>query len=328
MKFKSACLAFAITFSAVSGPIAAQEKVSAYPSKNIMIVVPLAAGGAGGAEAILYCQSLSQNLGRPCQVDYRPGAGTTLGTTYVVKSKPDGYTLIASSPSLTIAPAFYNDLPYDVTQDLTPITQMSQRATVVVVSPSFPANNIPEFVAYMKANPGKVNWGSAGGSGSMLHLLGAWLQDVTNTKMTIIQYKGSGEMNTDLIAGRIDATAFTFISATPLLKAGKIRAIGLSSAKRSPLLPEMRTVQEQGVPDFEYPSWLSILAPARMDPALQAKLHAEFVKVALSSEVRKVMEPTGTTMVAGSSADLSKLLVSEIARWKKITQAANIKLEE
>ena len=324
MKLTSIFFTVAAVFA---GPLFAQESPNQYPSKPVMIIVPLSSGGAGDVEARLYCQKFSENLGRPCLVDYKPGAGTTVGTAFVVKSKPDGYTLIASSPSLTLAPAFYKELSYDVTRDLTPITQMSNRATLVVVNSAFPASNMTEFVSYMKANPGKLNWGSVG-VGGVTHLLGVWLQNLTGTKLSVVQYKGSGAMNVDLVAGRIDASAYTFISATPLLKAGKIRAIGLSSAERSPLLPDMPTVQEQGIPDFEYPSWLSILGPAGMQPGLIAKLHAELVKVAKSPEVTKVLASSGTVAVGSTPEQLRKLIATETARWRQVVRDGDIKLEE
>lgn len=332
MKHQNKCVAFARTLAITlavtfTGPVIAQEAPALFPSKALTIIVALAAGGAADVEARLYCQKLSENLGRPCLVDFKPGAGTTLGTAYVVKSKPDGYTLLAISPSLTIAPAFHKDLPYDVNRDLTAITQMSKRATLLVINPAFPAKNMAEFVAHMKANPGQVNWGTVG-AGSISHLLGAWLQYLTKTQMTIIHYKGASPMNVDIMAGRIHASALTFLGATPLIKAGKLRALGLSSTERSPLLSDLPTVQEQGIPDFEYPSWLSLFGPAGMPQEIVAKLHSEFVRIANSPDVSKLLQADGSTMVGGSSEQLKKLVATETERWRKLVQEAGIKSDD
>lgn len=305
----------------------AQDAAETFPSRPVTLIVPLAAGGAGDVEARLYCQKLSENTGKPCLVDYKPGAGTTIGTAYVAKSRPDGHTLLAVSPSITIAPALYRDLPYDVNRDFTPVTQMSKRATLIVATPGLPARNIAELVPYMRANPGKVNWGTVG-QGSISHLLGAWLQMLTGTQMTIVHYKGSAPMNVDLIAGRIQASAYTFISATPLIKAGKIKALALSSAERSALLPDMPTVQEQGIPGFEYPSWLSIFGPAGIPPAVLARLHGELVRVAKAPEVARVLQADGTVMIGSSPEELRRIVAVEIERWKKLVASAGIKGEE
>ncbi len=318
---------YTATLAALTGTAFAQESVDAYPSRPVTVINPLAPGGSGDVETRLYNQKLSEALGKPFIIDFKPGAGTTLGTALVVKSRPDGYTLLTVSPSLTIAPAFYKDLPYDVNRDLSPITQMSKRATMVVAHPAVPYRNMKEFVAYMKSHPGEVNWGT-NGAGSISHLLGEWLQTLTGTKMTFVHYKGVSGLTTDVLGGRIGATVFTFTSALQLVKTNKLKILGMSTTERSPALPDVPTVQEQGIPDFEYPSWLGYFGPPGMAPALVAKLNGELVKAAHSPDVIKTMAADSTTLVAGTPEQLKKLVATETARWQKLVTQAGIKLEE
>jgi tripartite-type tricarboxylate transporter receptor subunit TctC len=316
----------ATVLAALTGAAFAQESADAYPSRPVTVINPLAPGGSGDVETRLYNQKLTEALGKPFIIDFKPGAGTTLGTGMVAKAKPDGYTLLSVSPSLTIAPAFYKDLPYDVNRDLSPISQMSKRATMVVAHPAVPYKNMKELVAYMKANPGDLNWGT-NGPGSISHLLGEWLQTLTGTKMTFVHYKGVGGLTTDVLGGRIGATVFTFTSALQLVKTDKLKILGMSTTTRSPAMPDVPTVQEQGIRDFEYPSWLGYFGPPGMAPALVNKLNAELVKAARSPEVVKTMAADYTTLVAGSPGDLKKLVATETARWQKLVSQAGIKLE-
>ncbi len=305
----------------------AQESVDAYPSRPVTVISPLAPGGSGEVETRLYNQKLSESLGKPFIIDFKPGAGTTLGTALVIKSRPDGYMLLAVSPSLTIAPAFYKDLPYDVNRDITPISQMSKRATMVVAHPGTPYRNMKEFIAHMKQNPGEVNWGT-NGAGSISHLLGEWLQTLTGTKMTFVHYKGVTALTADVLGGRVGATVFTFTSGLQLVKANKLKVLGLSTTERSAALSDVPTVQEQGIPEFEYPSWLGYFGPPGMAPGLVAKLNAELVKAAKDPNVVKTMAADNTTLVAGTPDQLKRLVATESARWQKLVSQARIRLED
>lgn len=325
MRFTMTML-YAATLAALTGAAFAQESVDAYPSRPVTVINPLAPGGSGDVETRLYNQKLSEALGKPFIIDFKPGAGTTIGTGMVIKSKPDGYTLLSVSPSLTIAPAFYKDLPYDVNRDITPISQMSKRATMVVAHPAVPYRNMKEFVAYMKSHPGEVNWGT-NGAGSISHLLGEWLQALTGTKMTFVHYKGVSGLTADVMGGRIGATVFTFTSGLQLVKTDKLKILGMSTAERAAALPNVPTVQEQGIPDFEYPSWLGYFGPPGMAPALVNKLNAELVKAAKAPDVVKLMAADSTTLVAGTPDQLKKLVATETARWQKLVSQAGIKLE-
>lgn len=317
----------AIAAACFMNTVPAQEPVDAYPSRPVTVVNPLAPGGSGDVETRLYNQKLSEALGKPFIIDFKPGAGTTLGTGYVVKAKPDGYTLLTVSPSLTIAPAFYKDLPYDVNRDLTPITQMSKRATMLVAHPGTPYRNMKEFIAWMKAHPGEANWGT-NGAGSISHLLGEWLQTLTGTKMTFVHYKGVNALSADVLAGRTQATVFTFTSGLGFVKAGKLKVLGMSTTERSAALPDVPTVQEQGVPEFEYPSWLGYFGPPGLPQGIVARLNAELSRAARAPDVVKVMSADNTTLVAGTPEQLRRLVATESARWQKLVRQAGIKLEQ
>lgn len=326
-RFKS--LATCLMLTAGIHPIAGhtQEAVSAYPSRPVTIIIPLVPGGGGDAEARLYNARLTESLGKPFVNDYKPGAGTTIGTAFVAKARPDGYTLLGISPTLTIAPAFYKDLPYDVTRDFTPISQMTQRASIFVVNPKFPARNIAEFIAYAKAHPSEINWGTHS-AGASSHLVGAWFQSLTNTRFTFVHYKGSNPLTLDLIANRVQATVLAASSGLPQVKAGKLRVLGISSAERTALLPGVPTVEEQGVPEFEYPSWFGILGPSGMAPALVAKLNAELAKAAAHPDVIRTLTAEGTTIIAGPAEKFRQLVEKETARWRKVVTDSGITLGE
>ena len=317
--------AFLALVSSVKG--FAQESVSAYPSRPVTIIIPLSPGGGGDVEARLYNQKLTESLGQPFLNDYKPGAGSTIGIGYVAKAKPDGYTLMAISPTITIVPAFYKDLPFDVNRDFTAISQMSRRSSMLAVTPTFPPTNVAEFLAYAKANPGKVNWGTHG-AGSGTHLAAAWMQSITNTKFTFVHYKGSNALTQDLMAGRVHIMVITFTSGLQLSKAGKVRVLGVSNRERSPLMPSIATVQEQGVSDFEYPSWLGIFGPNGMDSLLVSKLNTELVKAERHPDVVKSLATSGTISIGSSSDFLKQVVAVETARWKKIVEESDIKLDE
>ena len=304
-----------------------QEPVGSYPSRPVTMISPLVPGGGGDLEVRLYNQRLTEHFGKPFITDYKPGAGTSVGTGYVAKSKPDGYTLLGISTTLTIVPAFYTDLPYDVNRDLTAIAQMTTRSSMLAVNPSVPARDVAEFVAYLKANPDKLNWGTHG-AGSASHLTGAWFQSLTGTRMTFVHYKGSNPLQTDVIAGRAHATNLVLSSSLQHAKSGKIRVLGISSTERSALLPDVPTVMEQGLADFEYPSWFGIFGPGGMTPALASRIHGGLAVAGKHPETVQKLGADGTVVVARPPEDLKKLVAGETARWKKLAAEQGIKIDE
>lgn len=306
----------------------AQEAVDRFPSKPITLIVATALGGAGDVEARLYAKVLQANTGWPVVVETRPGAAGRIGFAHVAKAAPDGYTLLMVTSSFPLAPALFKSLQYDPIKDFEPITLMSKRKTIFLARASFPANNVVEYIAYAKANPGKVNFATAG-LGNITHLSGAWMHSATNTKATFVHYKGVA-MYPDMLTDRVDVTMDAMNGAgIPLVKAGKLKALGISSLTRSDQMPNVPTMAEQlKIPDFEYPSWLGVAAPAGTPRAIIDKLNAEFVKVSKSPEVTRKIADDGGEVIGNSPAEFKKQVMAEINRWPKIVKELGFELQD
>lgn len=311
----------------LAGVAFAQGAADSYPSKPVTLVNPYAAGGPADRETRLYAAKLTAMTGQPFVIEYRPGAGTAIGSGYVAKAPADGYTLLVATGSLTVLPALYKDLTFDVRKDFAPVSLMSQRTSVLLAHPSFPAKNFREYIAYAKANPGKINFGTAG-AGSITHLAGAWMHGATDTRITFIHYKGTAPAMVDLLAGRVDLTAAGLLTALPAIKAGKLRAIAIMGEEPSALLPGVQTIDEQGIPGYNYASWLGISAPAGTPAAIVNKLGETLAKVAKSPDVAGPLEAEGGVMIGSTPAQFRQVMVSEVDRWQKVVRDAGIKLEQ
>ena len=310
----------------ISFQIVAQTAADTFPSKVVTLVVPYAPGGAAEKEARIYAGKLTGFYNQPFVLDLKPGGGTTIATAYVAKSAPDGYTLLAVPSGMAIFPSLYKDLPFDTIKDFAPITQMSRRISVLIVPPSFPAKTFQEYIAYARANPGKVNYGTSG-SGDIVHLTGAWMHSATGTKATFFHYKGTGALLPDLISGRITATA-SGLAVLPLINAGKLRALAVTNENRSKLLPEVPTIAEQGLPGFDSVVWQGYSAPAATPAPVVNKLNEGFVRVARSPDVVAALEADGAVMVGNTPAQFRQIIISETARWKKLIQETGIELDQ
>jgi tripartite-type tricarboxylate transporter receptor subunit TctC len=297
-----------------------------YPSRPLSLVVPFGPGASSDIESRLYAQKLTEVLGQPVVTDYKPGAGGTLGSAYVAKAAPDGYTLLSTSGSFTAAAALYTKLPFDAIKDFAPISLMSSRTTVLIVHPSRPYNNVKEFVAYARANPGKVTMGDPG-LGSSPHLNAAWLFGLMGSKATHVHYKSTASNLTDIIAGRVDGAVGTALSALPHLKSGRLKALGIANSVRSPLLPGLQTVAEQGLTGFDYSSTFGIVTVAGVPEPIVNRLGMELAKIAKLPDVAKRLEADGGFMIGSTPAQFRQMIVNEIARYKKIVQDEGIKLE-
>lgn len=304
----------------------AQEPVSLYPSKAVLLIDAQAAGGPADREARLYARKMSGYFGQNFVIDSKPGAGTTIASAFVAKAKPDGYTLQIVTGSFTIFPSLYPNLPFDSLKDLTPVSLMSERPTVLIAHAGFPAKTFEEYIAYARANPHRVNF-SALGVGSGAHLGGVWLHGATNTQVTFIHYKGVTLQTPDLVAGRVDATFGSALSALPLIKAGKVRALAIGNDKRSNLLPGLPTVSEY-VPGFNYRAWLGFVAPAATPPAIINKLSEAFAKAAREPDVAAELEGEGSIMIGSTPAQFRQFLVADTNRNRKLMQDNGIKLGE
>ena len=291
------------------------------------IVSPFAAGGPSDKEVRLETDKMQELLRQPFLVDFRTGAGGTIAASHVAKARPDGYTLLLNLSSFTTTPALFKDLPFDTVKDFAPISQVSEKAFVFVVRPGFPGNGMNEYIAHARANPGKLNWGSSG-VGSLQHLVGAWLHGISNTSATFVPYKGNAPILLDLTAGRLDIAPMSLAAALPLLRTGKLRAIGVSTDKRSASLATVPTAIEQGIAGYSFSSWTGYSAPAAIPPAILARLNENFARAMRSPDLVAALEADGAIAVGGTPAQYRQLIVSEIERWKKIVQENGIKLDE
>jgi tripartite-type tricarboxylate transporter receptor subunit TctC len=299
----------------------------AYPTKPITLFLPFVAGGNTDTEARLYGQKLAEGLNGTVLIDYKPGAGTTVAQAYVAKAPPDGYTLLTTSAALTTAPAFYKNLSYDPVKDLAHITLISRRTTIFLSSPAFGPRNVPEFIAYAKANPGVVNFGTTGAGGAA-HLAAAEFAMATGIKLTFIHYKGAAQQAQDLITNRVNVTFNALSSSLPAVRSGQLRALAISSIEPSPLLPNIKTISEQALPGYDYASWMGIAAPGRTPAAIISRLNTEFVKIARSPDVARQVAKDGTILVGNSPEQIRGYVISEISKMRKLVQETGIELEE
>ena len=245
----------------------------------------------------------------------------------MAKAVPDGYTILIVSSGFSVNAATYADLPYDSVKDFAPISLLVKRPTVLLVHPSVPAKSFPEYISYVKANPEKLNLGTSG-AGGISHMIGAWLHSATNTKITFVHYKGSGPLFGDLLAGRTQVTTSSLFTGLPHIKPGKLRPIALLNSERSALLPDMKTVAEQGIPDFDYSAWTGLLGPVAMPPAIASKIATELGKHAQTADMQERFSVDGTIGIGSSPAEFRQYLVTEITRWKRLANEFNIKATE
>jgi tripartite-type tricarboxylate transporter receptor subunit TctC len=308
---------------AVSGGSAMAQ---AWPSKPITLIVPFPPGGTTDVLARALGERLTQSLGQPVIVESKPGAGATLGADYVAKSKPDGYTLLVGAVHHTIASSVYKKLPYDFAKDFAPITTVALVPNVLVVNASTPAKNVAELVASAKAQPGKLTYGS-NGNGTAQHLIGTQFQNLTGAQLIHIPYKGSGPLATDLLGGQI---TMSFDTVTPVLqhiKGGKLRALAVTTAKRSSALPDVPTLDEAGLKGFNIGTWFGVLAPAATPKDVVARLNTEMVKVIQSPEFRKRMDEIGAEPVGNSAEQMAQQIKGETEKFAKVVKDGKVTIE-
>ena len=314
-------VSFALAFAAAHGDAGAQN----YPARPLRIIVPQSAGGSTDLVARPLAKKLSDALGQSVVVDNRPGAGSVIGTDLVAKAAPDGYTLLAVAASLTMSPSLYK-LPFDPVRDLAAITQLTSLPNILVVHPSLPVNSVAEFVAYAKARPHQLNYGSSG-IATGTHLSMELLMYMTGVRLTHVPYKG-GSLNVNaLIAGETQVNFSTISTALPHVKSARLRALAVSTAKRSAAAPDVPTIAESGIRDYDYSSWIGLLAPARTPSGIVERLNSESVRAVHSAEMKPILAAEASDPVGNSSRQFEMTVKSEIARWMKVVQAAGIKGE-
>jgi tripartite-type tricarboxylate transporter receptor subunit TctC len=299
---------------------------STYPDRPIRLIVPFAPGGGTDLTARAIALKLTEAWGKPVVVDNRAGANGTIAVDIATKSPPDGYTLTMISSSHSVNASLYKDLPYDLTRDLAPITQATSQPYALVIHPSVQAKSVKELVALTKSKPDGLTYGSSG-LGGLSHLSGALFASLANIKLIHVPYKGGNPALNDVIAGQIQMLFSTLLQADTQLKAGRVRALAVTTKKRSPAAPDLPTMQEAGVAGYEVAGWYGVLAPAKTPPAIIDKLNAEIIRGLKSPDVQNKLAADGSEAVGSTPAEFGAHIKSEVAKWARITKEAGIKAE-
>ncbi|HTD89511.1 MAG TPA: tripartite tricarboxylate transporter substrate binding protein [Burkholderiales bacterium] len=299
---------------------------SAYPIKPIRIIVGQAPGGATDLVARTLTGRLTEALGQPVIVDNRTGAAGSIGAGMVAKSAPDGYTLLLVSSSFAINPSLYSKLPFDPLKDLAPVILLAEAPFLLVVHPSLPTRTVADLVKLARAKPDTMNYAS-GGTGSSGHLAGELFKSAAGVKMVHVPHKGAGPALTDTIAGQVDLTFASIISSLQHVRSGRLRALAVTSAKRSAALPDLPTVEEAGVRPYSTTSWYAALAPAGTSAQIIGRLNSDLQKIVTHGDVRQKLSADGAEPAGGTPEDLRKHLAAEMAKWQRVVKAAHIALE-
>jgi tripartite-type tricarboxylate transporter receptor subunit TctC len=315
-------LTLALAALLAAGPVLADT----WPSKPVTLVVPFPAGGTTDVLARALAEKLTLSLGQPVIVESKPGAGATLGADHVARSRADGHTLLVGAVHHTIASSVYKKLPYDFQKDFAPITTIALVPNVLVVNANTPARNVAELVALLKAKPGEANYGS-NGNGTAQHLIGTQFENMTGTSFGHIPYKGSGPLTTDLLGGQITMSFDTVTPVLPHIKAGKLRALAVTTGRRSAALPEVPTLDEAGLKGFNIGTWFGVLAPAATPKDVLARLNTEMVKVIQSADFRKRMEEIGAEPIGNSAELMAQQIKAETEKFAKLVKDAKVVIE-
>lgn len=313
-------LAIAAFFGAMDA--AAQE----YPNRPIRMIVPQSAGGSTDLIARAVSQRMGEALGHSIVVDNRPGAGSINGTDMVAKANPDGYTLLSVAGSFTINPALRKQLPFDPIRDFEAITLVATLPHIVIIHPSVPAKSIGDLVALARARPGDINLATSGIATST-HMAAELFMHLTGTKMTHIPYKGGAPSIVAMISGQCQVNFAAISTAIPHVRSGKVRALAVSSAKRSAAAPEFPTIAEAGVRGYEHTSWVGFLAPAKTPQPVIARLNSEAVKAVNAQDIKAMLLRDGLESAGTPSAEFAADIKAQIARWKSVVKAAGMELQ-
>ena len=316
-----------ITLAALLLCTTALAVAQSYPARPVRLIAPSTPGDAPDVIARLIALRLSPVLGQPVVVENRPGAGGVIGSEVAAKSAPDGYTLImGNAGSHGINAAVYSKLPYDIQRDFAPVSQVAIAPNVMVINPAIPAKSVAEFIAYAKSQPGKLSYAS-GGNGSSAHMSMELFKAMSGVDIQHVPYKGSSPALTDVMAGQVAVFIGNMPPTVPLVKAGKLRALAVTTKARSALMPELPTISEAGLPGFETVAWFGVLAPTGTPPEIVKKLSTEIGKIARSPEMREKLLAMGAEPIGGTPGEFKAVIDSDIAKWKALAQKEGIKVD-
>lgn len=304
----------------------ADAQAPAWPTKPIRIIVPFSPGAFTDTSARIVAKELTDQLGQPVIVENKLGASGTIGVDTVAKAAPDGYTLLITETSYGMVPAIFAKLPYDPMKDLVPVTQYAEAAAVLMARSGFPAKNIKELIALAKAKPDTVSFGTAG-QGSSSHLPLEWFQTLTGTKMLHVPFKGAAASIPELVAGRVDLVLSSVATGAPYITTGKVEPLAVTGKERTPVLPNVPTFAEAGLPEFRTSYWFGLFAPAGTPKEIVARLEQEVAKALTNPALRESFARQGARPVGNTPAQFTAFIGDEIELWKKVVKAAGIKPE-
>jgi tripartite-type tricarboxylate transporter receptor subunit TctC len=322
MKKLAKSLIAAALCAASLGAVYAQS----YPNKPVKLIVPFAPGGFTDVVARILGQRLSTAMGQQFVIENKAGAGSIIGTDFVAKSAPDGYTLVMVSTTHVISPWIYKTVPYDPLKSFVAVTKLVDSPYVLLVNPKVPARNVQEFVALAKAAPNTIHYASSG-NGSSQHLMGGLFASMTGAPIKHVPYKGSAGAANDLVAGIVESSFAGVPNALAQVPQGRLKALAVTTAKRIPQLPDVPTLQEAGVPGYEASVWLALLAPAGTPREIVTKLNSEINKLMSSPDTRKAMFDAGVEVSISTPEAMTDYMALELVRWGKVVKEAGIKLE-
>ena len=320
-----AVVAGSLVFEASAQGVAHASRAD-YPVKPVRMIVPLAPGGGSDIVGRIVAIALTDYWSQSVIVDNRPGAGSTIGTGIAAKSPADGYTWLVSSSSIAISPALYKELPFDIRRDYSAVTLIASQPSILAVHAAVPANNLKELIAYAKTQPGKLTYGSAG-AGSATHLGGELFKYQGGVDFLHVPYKSAGQATAALLAGEVQMLVTNMASVLPHVKGGRIKALGVSSPRRSTLAADLPTIAEAGVPGFEYATWYGMLVPAGTPKAIVGRVQADTARVLKAPQVQERLTAQGLEILVTSPAEFETYLKAEIVKWDGVVKAAGIKAE-
>ena len=294
-----------------------------WPVRPLRIIVPQSAGGSTDFTARLVAAKFNEFLGQQAVVDNRPGAGSIIGTDLVAKANPDGYTILVVASSITLNPTLHKKLPFDPIRDLAPVTVLSAFPNMLAVNPSLPAKSVQELIALAKAKPGQINYGSSGAA-TGTHLSAELFKLMTGTDMVHVPYRGGAPAVTALLGGQVQLNFATIPSVLPHVRANRLRALGVTTAKRSPAAPEVPTIAEAGVPGYDHGPWNGMLLPARTPATIVNRLNAASAKAIHLPDVKAALAQEGAEPVGNRPEEFGKMIREETVKWAKVIKAANI----
>ena len=323
----SLLLSFFIVLIALFVAPSASAQPAAYPSKPIRLIIPFPPGGATDIIGRTLAQKLSVQIGQTVIVDNKPGAGGTLGSNEAAKAAPDGYTLLLATTSThSIAPSLYKSIPYSVEKDFAPIAEVATATNVLIVTPNLPVANVAELVLLAKSKPEALNFASSG-NGTIVHLQSELFEQVASVKLTHVPYKGTALAIPDLISGQTHMLFDSLVSALPHIKGGKVKALAVTSSKRTPLLPNVPTVIESGLPGYEVNTYFGLFAPPGTPRDIVQRLQREAAIAVQSADVKERFASQGAEPVGGTPEALSALIKTETVKWKRVIEAGQIRVE-